>query len=263
MPVRKSIGFIELIIVISVIVIIVRGLAYKKPHNQHDSSKHSSHYITTKTTQFQPPVNNTQIKAPTSSINNDIWNKRDMLRKGGDNLFIQGKYEEAIKCYDKALELDDKHTDGLTWNNKGMAFNNLGKYEEAIKCYDKMLEINPEDKYALNGKGYVLNQLEKYEEAIKYNDKALEIDPKFANPWNHKGFALYRLGKYEEGIKCIDKSLELNPKYAGSWNNKGLILYEQGKYKEAIKCYDKALEIDPSLKNTKKWKEECLKALGK
>lgn len=33
------------------------------------------------------------------------------------------------------------------WTWKGNALSNLGKYEEAIKCYDKSLEINPN--YAL------------------------------------------------------------------------------------------------------------------
>ena len=30
----------------------------------------------------------------------------------------------------------------MTWYNKGLALARLGKYEEAVECYDKALEIN-------------------------------------------------------------------------------------------------------------------------
>ena len=34
-------------------------------------------------------------------------------------LYNLGKYEEAIKCYDKAIEIDPNYADA--WNNKGLA----------------------------------------------------------------------------------------------------------------------------------------------
>ena len=55
---------------------------------------------------------------------------------------------------------------------------NEGKYDEAIVYYDKALEIKPNDVDALNNKGLALYNLERYEEAITYYEKALEIDPK-------------------------------------------------------------------------------------
>ncbi len=39
------------------------------------------------------------------------------------------------------------------------ALNNLGKHEEAIPCFDKAIEIEPNHAKAWNNKGYTLNNL--------------------------------------------------------------------------------------------------------
>ncbi|GAH17423.1 unnamed protein product, partial [marine sediment metagenome] len=62
---------------------------------------------------------------------------------------------------------------------KGMALGELEKYEEAIVCHDKILELDPNDIKAWYDKGFVLNMLEMHEEAIKCHEKALELDPEY------------------------------------------------------------------------------------
>ena len=50
-----------------------------------------------------------------------------------------------------------------------------GKFQDAIEYYDKALKINPKDSDSLISKGYALSDLKNYDEAIKYYDKALKI----------------------------------------------------------------------------------------
>jgi tetratricopeptide (TPR) repeat protein len=166
------------------------------------------------------------------------WNSK------GNALGNLGRHEEAIACYDKAIEIDPKYLDA--WINKGNAFSNLGRFGDALDFYDKAIAIDPSYADAWNEKGFALFALGKYEEAIQCYDKAIEIDPKWPGPFNNKGFALFALGKYEEAIQCYDKAIELNPNYPDAWNNKGLVLSALGKLEYAIECYDKAIEIDPS-----------------
>ncbi len=134
---------------------------------------------------------------------NDVWGWRN---KGGA-LYSLGKYDAAIECYDKAIEIDPNDAD--VWNNKGLALNSLGKYDEAITSYDKAIEIDPNDADVWNNKGLALNSLGKYDEAITSYDKAIEIDPNDADVWNNKGLALNSLGNNEEAKKCYDRSGEL------------------------------------------------------
>src|SRR5271157_4504806 len=81
---------------------------------------------------------------------------------------------------------------------KGLSLMVLGRYDEALKAYDKAIEVNPHLVAAWYHKGYALDDLGKHEEALKAYDKAIEINPHLAEAWYHKGNSLYRLGKLVE-----------------------------------------------------------------
>ena len=64
--------------------------------------------------------------------------------------------KKEIKYYTKGLESDPKNADA--WNNKGTALCiHLERYEEAIWCLDKALEINSKDIIAWTVKGFALH----------------------------------------------------------------------------------------------------------
>ena len=46
-----------------------------------------------------------------------------------------GKFDEAIKAYDKAIEIDPQHSNA--WYNKGLALTKLNRQNEAIKAFEK------------------------------------------------------------------------------------------------------------------------------
>ncbi|RLI82002.1 hypothetical protein DRP04_04950 [Archaeoglobales archaeon] len=43
----------------------------------------------------------------------------------------------------REIALKIKTDYAVAWYNKGLALYNLGKLEEAVECYDRALEINP------------------------------------------------------------------------------------------------------------------------
>jgi len=63
------------------------------------------------------------------------------LNNDGMALYHQGKYDEAIKMFDKAIEVNPK--DPYPWHNKGLALEKQGKKGEAEKCYARAAEIDP------------------------------------------------------------------------------------------------------------------------
>ena len=83
-----------------------------------------------------------EMKEKISHVEKDAyaWNNE------GKALYEQKRYDEAIQCFNKAIELNPSYE--LAWNNKGTALYMLKRYKEAIKCFDEVLKINPNNETA-------------------------------------------------------------------------------------------------------------------
>ena len=75
----------------------------------------------------------------------DDWNKK------GTKLFNEGRYEEAIRCYDEALAL--KPDAYKIWLNRGNACYKLGYYEKACGSYNEALKYKSDFIPAYTSKG--------------------------------------------------------------------------------------------------------------
>jgi tetratricopeptide (TPR) repeat protein len=157
------------------------------------------------------------------------------------------RYEEAIQSCEKAIELDPLNT--TAWNDKGFANIGLGKFEISLQFFDKAIELDPLNSVAWNNKGFATMSLGKYEESLNYFDKAINIDQANANAWNNKGFALMSLNRNEESLKYFDKAIEIDPFYGTTWSNKAVALNNLGRFEEVIECSDRAIELNPFNEN--------------
>ena len=70
----------------------------------------------------------------------------DELIKMGKKQLEDGQYDDALNLFQKAILLNQNDPD--LWNLKGIALRSLGRYNEAIECFNKSLEIDPRDKNA-------------------------------------------------------------------------------------------------------------------
>lgn len=114
-----------------------------------------------------------RYKEALDAINKAIIIKEDesMRKLKGDILFKLGKYEDAIKEYEKGIEKDENlYAIGFTYYK-------MGEHKKALEYLDKAITINPDNPYYYETKAEILLELEKKEEAIREISKALEIDP--------------------------------------------------------------------------------------
>ena len=120
-----------------------------------------------------------------------------------------------------------------------------GKLDEAVACYRRALELKPDYAEAHNNLGNALKDQGKLDEAVACYRRALELKPDYAEAHNNLGIALNDQGKLDEAVACYRRALELKPDYAEAHSNLGVALNDQGKLDEAVACYRRALELRP------------------
>ncbi|RCV62743.1 Tetratricopeptide (TPR) repeat [Methanophagales archaeon] len=119
----------------------------------------------------------------------------DYLSRGSD-FYRSKEYGEALKAYNKAIEL--KHDYDAAWNNRGLALAKLYQYDEALKAYDKAIELKHDYATAWYNKACAYSRKDDKENALKILSEAIDLDAKykekakrdkaFINYWNDDDF---------------------------------------------------------------------------
>ena len=165
-------------------------------------------------TLFAPPPDSAGAKAKakksppkTAQLNEDerIERGEELSRQAGV-LWQQGKFKDAAKKFEEAVELDSDSPN--SWNGLGWARFNGGDAEQAVEAFEKCVALEPDHPAALNGLGQIYLMWADYKKAEKY---LLKAAPKANAAW----FGLARLylltGKYQEAQTWINKALGAEP----------------------------------------------------
>ena len=71
------------------------------------------------------------------------------------------------------------HKETFEWLSEGVSFFNERKYNEALRCFDRSLEIDPNDADTWYYKADTLLHMERYEEAIQAHHMVIELKPDY------------------------------------------------------------------------------------
>lgn len=162
-----------------------------------------------------------------------------LVKKQTDNidayeLFLKAKYHFnkwnpddmriAIPLYDKALELDPKHTES---------------YLGLADCYGFMATCG------------FMSYEESWKKAAELTNKALQLNDQ--SPWGHYQLAnlsFFTTCNFRESFKETTKAIELNPNFVEAQQFMSFLHIVSGNHEKSLKHLEIALTIDPLSKET-------------
>jgi tetratricopeptide (TPR) repeat protein len=155
----------------------------------------------------------------------------------------------------------DRHGEGQTLNNLGLALQQVRRFDEAITAHTQAAKIHQQtgdrrsEGGALNNLGLALRQVRRVDEAITAHTQAAKIHQQTGDrrseggALNNLGLALQQLRRVDEAITAHTQAAKIHRQTGDrhsegtALNNLGLALQQLRRFDEAITAHTQDLEI--------------------
>jgi len=162
----------------------------------------------------------------------------------GHHLAKEGKYEEAMADYRRALAINPAYLNAN--NNLGHALQQLGRPAEAVPFFRAALKANPDHLEVRNNLANALSDLGQLAEAMEHYEFVLARKPRHGNALNGSGVVLAMQNQLPEAKARLEESLRIDPDNASAHNNLGNVCSMLDQRDEAIRHYRRATELNPT-----------------
>ena len=129
--------------------------------------------------------------------------------------------------------------------DNGIDLKNDGKYEEALTLFKKAISVDATYNEAYYQAGWCSNELEKYDDALgflnKYNP---DNDDDRAYKSAEMGYSNYKLNNRDAAIEAYKKALEYRPNYGTAYRGLGNVYYDNSEDADALKYFELAMQYD-------------------
>ena len=171
----------------------------------------------------------------------------------GNQLLREGKLEEAIASYEKAIGLNPQFA--WSYQNLGDALEKVGRKDEAIAIFRRAVANCPESPWCFYKLGMILGQQGEFQEGVGYLRRAIDLKKDMPEFYLGLGSGLVKLGQWSQGVDCINQAL-------GMWGGRVGKLYGmhlqgeadfylaeaksgQEQWLEAAEFYGRSWEVNP------------------
>ena len=182
---------------------------------------------------------------------------------------FSGKTAEAIKCFQKAIELEriigDKGTLAYALTNLGQVYINIGEFQAALKCHEEALQFRRDvedvagEARSLSNVAGVFFRLGEFQHALTYSLEALPLRRKAGDRHGEAitlanlGATYRELGEPKEALGYYQQALSILPQEKSRSDNRyvegsiidglGRSFYELGDYEKALQNYNQSLAL--------------------
>lgn len=126
-------------------------------------------------------------------------------------------YQSRVERARKKFEKHNNPFSGLTAEEvktKGNEFMSQGKYQDAVSAYTKAIELSSENPIYFSNRAAAYTHLKDYAKAIADSEHAIALNPKYAKSYSRLGIAYFYEKKYTEAASALRKACELDPENA-------------------------------------------------
>ncbi len=161
----------------------------------------------------------------------------------GLKLAAEGKYEEAIVEYKKALEKDPEQA--YIQANLADSLAKVGKNDDALAAYQKALSLKPDDAALYTNCGVLLGKMGKLAESQEMFKKAAAVNPgAAAQNFYNLGATLVNSGDAAGAAEAFKQAIAADANYAEAYFQLGLCLSgNQNAIPDAIKALQHYIKI--------------------
>lgn len=166
----------------------------------------------------------------------------------GDILYLSGNAKDAIKHYEKTLEINDNVYS--VWEQLMYALNETKNWDKLDQISESAIDLFPNKASAYYLHGIANKKLKKISEAIEFLSEGILISGKDkvlkTKIYTELSQAYLEDNNISNAIKNIDKAIDIsNSLYPIALKIKGDILSQKGENKKAQKLYDQAEKLGP------------------
>lgn len=147
-------------------------------------------------------------------------------------LMFQEQYVQAITLYEGVLRNKPDHKASL--NDLGLCYTDLERYEDALSCFNRILEMDRENILALVNRTKVYNKLGRYRDAEEDIKIIATLKPVFYRDCIRVAVEVGRLGRHKLAIRFFQEGFRMckdDPNLYYYW---GIALANNGEYEEAL-----------------------------
>ena len=156
----------------------------------------------------------------------------------------EGRIDEAIKCFNKALTIRANSAEALY--NLGNAYLHKGDFVKAATIYRKFVCLQPLNPAGLVNLAYALFNIGDLNHAALLYQQLARLEPKNPEHLVRLASVLAKLEQWHEVESCYKRVLQIEPDNVDALFNLGTFLQKQSRLHESTACYEKIIKLDPS-----------------
>ena len=156
----------------------------------------------------------------------------------------QGNLEEALKHYNRSIELNSYDTNSLV--NRAATFVRMGKDDEAIRDLSRVITLDHQDARAYRDRGRLYLDKGQFELAEKDYSEAIRLDERMDDAYMERARCRAERGDFDGAVQDLNVAIDLNPENSAAYSGRGASLAATGSSQSALLDLCAAIEMDPN-----------------